>query len=89
MEWNETENQKVPGCGKRHTVVTGREKAFEKGAIETMEALSDATGFLGYMILGVMAHLMRGTIHHVFSTDDGRTWLEVLFGMMKSRNPLT
>jgi sulfur oxygenase/reductase len=34
-----------------HTVAPGREKAFEKGAIETMEALSDSTGFLGYMIL--------------------------------------
>ena len=34
-----------------HTVTPGREKAFEKGAIETMEALSDSTGFLGYMIL--------------------------------------
>jgi sulfur oxygenase/reductase len=34
-----------------HTVVPGREKAFEEGAIETMEALSDSTGFLGYMIL--------------------------------------
>ena len=34
-----------------HTVAPGREKAFEEGAIETMEALSDSTGFLGYMIL--------------------------------------
>jgi len=34
-----------------HTVAPGREEAFEKGAIETMEALSDSTGFLGYMIL--------------------------------------
>ena len=34
-----------------HTVFPGREKAFEEGAIETMEALSDSTGFLGYMIL--------------------------------------
>jgi len=34
-----------------HTVMPGREKAFEDGAIATMEALSDSTGFLGYMIL--------------------------------------
>ncbi len=34
-----------------HTVQQGREKEFEKGAIATMEALSDSTGFLGYMIL--------------------------------------
>ena len=34
-----------------HTVAPGKEKAFEKGAMETMEALSDSTGFLGYMIL--------------------------------------
>jgi sulfur oxygenase/reductase len=34
-----------------HTVKPGREQAFEQGAIETMEALSDSTGFLGYMIL--------------------------------------
>jgi sulfur oxygenase/reductase len=34
-----------------HTVAPEKEKAFEKGAIETMEALSDSTGFLGYMIL--------------------------------------
>jgi len=34
-----------------HTVVPGKEKAFEKGAIKTMDALSDSTGFLGYMIL--------------------------------------
>ena len=34
-----------------HTVMPGKEKEFEKGAIATMEALSDATGFLGYMIL--------------------------------------
>ena len=34
-----------------HTVVPGREEAFEEGAIKTMEALSDSTGFLGYMIL--------------------------------------
>ena len=34
-----------------HTVAPGREKAFEEGATKTMEALSDSTGFLGYMIL--------------------------------------
>lgn len=34
-----------------HTVAPGKEKAFEKGAVETMEALSDSAGFLGYMIL--------------------------------------
>jgi sulfur oxygenase/reductase len=34
-----------------HTVIPGKEKAFEQGAIATMEALSDSTGFLGYMIL--------------------------------------
>lgn len=34
-----------------HTVRPGKEDAFEKGAIATMEALSDSTGFLGYMIL--------------------------------------
>ena len=34
-----------------HTVMPGKEKAFEEGAIATMEALSDSTGFLGYMIL--------------------------------------
>jgi sulfur oxygenase/reductase len=34
-----------------HTVAPGKEKVFEKGAIATMEALSDSTGFLGYMLL--------------------------------------
>jgi len=34
-----------------HTVKPGKEKAFEQGAIATLEALSDSTGFLGYMIL--------------------------------------
>jgi sulfur oxygenase/reductase len=34
-----------------HTVMPGREKEFERGAMATMEALSDSTGFLGYMIL--------------------------------------
>ena len=34
-----------------HTVMPGKEEVFEAGAIATMEALSDSTGFLGYMIL--------------------------------------
>jgi len=34
-----------------HTVMPGKEEAFEAGAIATMEALSNSTGFLGYMIL--------------------------------------
>lgn len=34
-----------------HTVRAGREAAFEKGAVATLEALSDSTGFLGYMVL--------------------------------------
>lgn len=34
-----------------HTVMPGKEKRFEQGAIETMESISDSTGFLGYMIL--------------------------------------
>ncbi len=34
-----------------HTVKPGKEKAFEQGAVDTMEALSDSTGFLGYMLL--------------------------------------
>ena len=34
-----------------HAVMPGKEKVFEEGAIATMEALSDSTGFLGYMIL--------------------------------------
>ncbi len=34
-----------------HTVLPGHEEAFETGAIETMTALADAPGFLGYMIL--------------------------------------
>ncbi|MGM0656281.1 MAG: sulfur oxygenase reductase family protein, partial [Thermodesulfobacteriota bacterium] len=29
-----------------HTVAPGREKAFEEGAIKTMEALSDSTGWV-------------------------------------------
>jgi len=35
-----------------HTVKPGHEEAFEKGVIETLEALlQEATGFLGYMVL--------------------------------------
>jgi sulfur oxygenase/reductase len=34
-----------------HTVKPGKEENFAKGAAETMEALSDSAGFLGYMIL--------------------------------------
>lgn len=34
-----------------HTVRPGKEKEFEEGAVATMNALSDSTGFLGYMIL--------------------------------------
>jgi sulfur oxygenase/reductase len=34
-----------------HTVRPGSENAFEQGVTATMEALSEATGFLGYMIL--------------------------------------
>ena len=34
-----------------HTVQPGKEKEFEKGAISTLEAVSESTGFLGYMIL--------------------------------------
>jgi sulfur oxygenase/reductase len=34
-----------------HTISPGKEEAFEKGAIDTIEAISDSTGFLGYMIL--------------------------------------
>ncbi len=37
-----------------HTVKPGKEQEFEKGAVDTMEALSDSTGFLGYMILKQM-----------------------------------
>ncbi len=34
-----------------HTVKPGHEKKFEKGLIDTLEAISDSTGFLGYMVL--------------------------------------
>ena len=37
-----------------HTVKPGKEKEFERGAVETMEALSGSTGFLGYMVLKQM-----------------------------------
>jgi len=44
-----------------HTVMPGKEKAFEEGAIATMEALSDSTGFLGYMILKQMGVCALGS----------------------------
>jgi sulfur oxygenase/reductase len=44
-----------------HTVKAGQEKVFEKGASETMEALSDSTGFLGYMILKQMGVCALGS----------------------------
>ena len=44
-----------------HTVRPGSEKAFEQGAIATMEALSDSTGFLGYMILKQMGVCALGS----------------------------
>ena len=44
-----------------HTVKPGKEKEFEKGAIATMEALSDSTGFLGYMILKQMGVCALGS----------------------------
>jgi sulfur oxygenase/reductase len=44
-----------------HTVKPGQEKAFEKGASETMQALSDSTGFLGYMILKQMGVCALGS----------------------------
>ena len=34
-----------------HTVAPGREKAFEKGVSETIQAIADSPGFLGYMVL--------------------------------------
>lgn len=37
-----------------HTVFPGKEKAFEDGVTETLESLSDSTGFLGYMVLKQM-----------------------------------
>ena len=39
----------------------GKEAAFEEGAIETMEALSETTGFLGYMILKQMGVCALGS----------------------------
>jgi len=44
-----------------HTVKPGREADFEQGAIATMEALSDSTGFLGYMILKQMGVCALGS----------------------------
>jgi len=44
-----------------HTVRPGREKPFEQGAIATMEAVSDSTGFLGYMILKQMGVCALGS----------------------------
>ncbi len=44
-----------------HTVMPGKEKAFEEGAVATMEALSDSTGFLGYMILKQMGVCALGS----------------------------
>jgi len=37
-----------------HAVKPGKEEEFERGAVETMEALSGSTGFLGYMVLKQM-----------------------------------
>jgi sulfur oxygenase/reductase len=34
-----------------HTVKPGSEAQFEQGAVETMEAIADSAGFLGYMLL--------------------------------------
>jgi sulfur oxygenase/reductase len=34
-----------------HTVKQGQEAAFEQGVVQTMDALSGSTGFLGYMLL--------------------------------------
>ncbi len=44
-----------------HTVAAGKEKAFEQGATETMEALADSMGFLGYMILKQMGVCALGS----------------------------
>ena len=44
-----------------HTVKPGKEKEFEKGAVDTMEALADSTGFLGYMILKQMGVCALGS----------------------------
>lgn len=37
-----------------HAAKPGRESAFEKGVVDTLEALSTSTGFLGYMVLRQM-----------------------------------
>lgn len=34
-----------------HTVKQGQEAEFEKGVVATLDAISDSTGFLGYMVL--------------------------------------
>jgi sulfur oxygenase/reductase len=76
-----------------HTVKPGQEKILEKGASETMEALSDSAGFLGYMILKQMGVCALGSFMldpkplfktpeavpspHVFPADDGRAGLAV------------
>ncbi len=44
-----------------YTVKPGQERAFEKGASETMQALSDSTGFLGYMVLKQMGVCALGS----------------------------
>jgi sulfur oxygenase/reductase len=44
-----------------HTVMPGKEKLFEEGAVATMEALSDSTGFLGYMVLKQMGVCALGS----------------------------
>lgn len=49
-----------------HTVALGKEKAFEKGAIETMDALSDSTGFLGYMMSRLQNDEIFGGFRLVF-----------------------
>ncbi|MFW5714577.1 MAG: sulfur oxygenase reductase family protein [Brevefilum sp.] len=67
-----------------HTVIPGSEKAFEEGAIETMEALSDSTGFLGYMILKQIGVGALGS----FMLDPA-SMAEILqtFGANPPRNP--
>jgi len=76
-----------------HTVKPGQEKVLEKGASETMEALADSTGLLGYMILKQMGVCALGSFMldpkplfktpeavpspHVFPAHDGRAGLAV------------
>ena len=45
-----------------HTVKPGTEAAFEKGVVENLEALSDSTGFLGYMVLKQMGVCALGSL---------------------------